>query len=169
MVLLVVLVAVLAAWSYKEKSSMSSPDVPFLEPAYTPAAFRATYLAAAGRVDMRGISPYMALAHAVLESGAGTGGIFRRCRNMHSLTKGGWTGPVYTVASNGLQFRVYRSFEEAIGDWVKLMSGHYYQSAYVLAVQGDYKGFFKEIKRLGYDATSPTYAADLARTYEALV
>lgn len=162
-----------AAWGayeiFKGEKSMPTPSEGFIEKSYTPAEFRAKFIQEAQGAELRGINPYMALAQAGLESGWGTGGVFRRTRNLFSITKGRWTGPLYTVKSNGLQFRVYPTWRASMEDWAALMAGNYYKSAYARALAGDYKGFFAELKRLGYDASSPTYAADLARTYERII
>jgi flagellum-specific peptidoglycan hydrolase FlgJ len=139
-----------------------------IEPLYKPAEFRAKFLAVANHVDRRGLNPHMMLAVSALETANGTGSVFRRTRNLFSITRGSWKGPVYRAGS-GLDFRIYRTWEESMEDFARLIStAGIYKAAYARALAGDAKGFFEGIKKAGYDASSPTYAQDLARLYSVL-
>lgn len=146
---------------HRGKKEIENVDTSKLRP------FQKDFLEAASKVDFGGIPVLFALAHSDLETGGGTGNVFRQTNNLFSITKGSsWKGPVYK-AGTGLEFRMYPDLVASIKDWVRLMHTTYYQSALSYALTGDFAGFANELKRLGYDASSKTYASDLIGRYNA--
>jgi len=137
-----------------------------------PNSFRAEFLRRAKSIDWQGIKIEAALAQSSWETGdAAKNSVFvnGKTNNLFNITKGSsWTGPVYRAPS-GLDFRVYNSWEESMRDWVRLMHTNYYATALLKELSGDHAGFFKELKRLGYDATDKDYAAHLTTRYEEIV
>lgn len=142
-----------------------APSAPVKMTGFSRAEFHKRFAEVARRVDWRGIPWRFALAQSDLETGHGTGGVFAQTQNLFSITRGGWTGEVYKVPSNGLEFRKYRSWEESMTDWVKLMHYRLYAKALTAALANDFKGFAREIKAAGYDATNPKYASALESVY----
>lgn len=131
-------------------------------------AFHKMFLDAAKNVDWKNIPPKFGLALSDVESGAGTGSVYVKTRNLFSITKGStWTGPVYRAGS-GLDFRIYRTLEESMADWVKLLHKPIYGKALAAALSGDFPMFAAEIKKAGYDASEPKYAAILVDRFKAI-
>lgn len=141
---------------------------------FSRANFHATFALKAANVDWGGIPWRFALAQSEVETGNGNGGVFQRTMNLFSITdlspapNDGWAGPVFVVPSNGLRFRSYSSWEESMRDWVKLMHWSHYSKALAAALQNDFKGFAREVKAAGYDATNPNYAAALESRYDTI-
>lgn len=149
----------------KNERDMGKP-IKYLEEKHTPPEFKKKFFAALQNVDIGVFDPRILYTVASLETGNGTGGIFRKARNLFSITIGGnWKGSYYESAS-GLKFRIYGKWEDSIKDFVRLMGIGIYKNAYEAARRKDAKQFFVELKKAGYDATSPTYAADLFKKYQ---
>lgn len=120
-------------------------------------AFAKQFRLDAQGVDMKGIRVDLALTVAGLETGWGTGNIYRNSKNYFSIKAAGWSGPQYKG------HRVYRSGGEAIADWVRLIStAPRYRKAYALAVSSSAKDFFKELEISGYagDVEDPGQGKD---------
>lgn len=129
-------------------------------------SFYQAFMAAAKNVDWNGIDPLFALGQSDLETGGGSGNVFKQTKNLFSLTRGStWKGPVYHVASSGLDFRAYPSLEASMTDWVRLMHIPLYKNALAALLAHDIAGFAAAVKAAGYDVSSPTYAADLVSRY----
>lgn len=125
--------------------------------------FAATMLGAMGRVDMKGIRKDLALSVFDLETGTGTGEIFRATNNPGSIkSTAGWVGrPAYKNT------RVYRTLEEGIADWVRLIStSPRFALAYAAAQAGHWRDFFSGLEKGGYEISIyPPYSARLERRY----
>lgn len=137
----------------------------YLEPKHTVDEFKIKFFRAIKNVDIGIFEPKVLYSVATLETGHGTGGVFRKTRNLYSITRGSsWKEKTYRT-TGGLEFRIYGKWEDSIKDFVRLMQIGLYRKAYESMSRKDVPGFFAELKAAGYDATSPTYARDLLRTY----
>jgi flagellum-specific peptidoglycan hydrolase FlgJ len=147
---------------------INSPKKPASGP--TRQNFAESFLAAASKVDMRGIPVGIALSVAALESGWGTGRIYQASKNVFSITaSAAWRGPKLPVAATGFTFRMYATLSDSIKDWVGLISGSkLYAKTYAAALSGDYKKFFDELQKAGYAGSDLQYSAKLQKTYEVI-
>jgi uncharacterized FlgJ-related protein len=120
-------------------------------------------LDAMSRVDMRGIPKDIPLSKFGIETGYGTGDIWRNTRNPGSIKSTvGWTGkPSYKDT------RVYATIEDGIRDWVRLMSeSPRYRAAYAAMKARDFRGSFRELEVAGYEvALNPPYSVRLENAY----
>jgi len=128
-----------------------------------------SFLTAARSVEMRGIPLAMALSVSALETGWGTGAIFKKTLNLFSIkNSASWPGPTLSVLSKtegNVSFRIYGSLAESVRDWVNLITSlSRYRPAYLAALAGDYKGFFQGLQRGGYAGADTEYAAKLTNT-----
>lgn len=125
---------------------------------------------AARAVDMKGIPVMFAFAVAALETGWGTGKVFRNTNNLFSITAGSsWRGVTFQ-ASTGFTFRVYNSWTESIADFVRLIStSRLYAVAYDQARRGNADWFFGGLQKAGYAGSDTDYAAKLSRTLGGVV
>lgn len=120
-------------------------------------------------VDLKGIDDRMIAAVAMVETGNGTGNVFKNTNNLFSITAGkSWNGITYRAAT-GFVFRVYNSLEDSIRDFVRLIStSKIYTKAYEKALFGNHEGFFIEIQRAGYAGNDVDYAKKLLRVWGGL-
>jgi flagellar protein FlgJ len=143
-----------------------------------PAAFvERMWGAAAAAERSTGVPAGFIVGQAALESGWGRQEIRhadgRSAHNLFGIKAGpGWRGasveattteyvdgrPVKSVE----RFRAYGSYDEAFGDWAKLMASNQ-RYAGVLQAGGNVESFARGLQRAGY-ATDPAYAAKLTRT-----
>lgn len=118
-------------------------------------------------VDMAGIPVNFAIAQAGVETGWGTGGVFKKTNSLFNIkVTPSWTGGYYQVTnSDGLvRFRSYSTVADSLADWVKLISKtNYYKEAYAKALRGDAPGFFHALQTLGYAGSDTAYAAKLTK------
>lgn len=143
----------------------AAPVVNTVEQAFSKSAFQKAFLDAAASVDFRGIPVAFALAQSQLETGNGTGNVYKQTNNLFSITAwSGWSGDKWT-AGNGTPFRKYPTLADAMRDWVRLMHTTHYAPALTYALTNNFPAFASKLKALGYDASSPTYAADLVATF----
>lgn len=131
--------------------------------------FADSFLGAARSVEMRGIPLPMAMSVAALETGWGTGAIFKKTLNLFSIkATASWRGPTHSVlskAEGSVSFRIYGSLAESVRDWVDLVTSlSRYRPAYAAALAGDYKGFFQGLQRGGYAGADTEYSAKLSNT-----
>ncbi|MEI7447682.1 MAG: flagellar assembly peptidoglycan hydrolase FlgJ, partial [Burkholderiales bacterium] len=124
-----------------------------------------------------GVPAGFIVGQAALESGWGRQEIRhadgRPAHNLFGIKAGaGWKGatvdatttewvdgrPVKSVE----RFRAYGSYEEAFGDWARLMAQNPRYAA-VLQAGGSIEGFARNLQKAGY-ATDPDYASKLTRT-----
>lgn len=147
-------------------ASKAAPVVSDVEQAINKSAFQQAFLAAAAGVDFRGIPIAFALAQAQLETGNGTGNVYKHTNNLFSITAWtGWNGDKWT-AGNGTPFRKYPTLADSMRDWVRLMHTSHYAPALTYALTNNFPAFASKLKALGYDASSPTYASDLVATFD---
>lgn len=158
-----------AAWLlYEYKHPLDLPDHEGMNMT-TRQKFHSDFLTAAKSVEWKGIPVHMALSMAEVETGAGTGNVFKQTNNLFSITQGStWKGDTYKSGLN-FTFRKYPSWQESMKDWVHLMTTvRLYATAYQRALAHDYKGFFSEVQKAGYAGSDTLYARKLSTVYESL-
>ena len=143
-----------------------------VKPSLSRKEFAQKFLEAAKSVDWRGIPVRFAMAQSDVESGAGTSALCKEGNNLFGLQvgsgwRGAWNGDVFTFKS-GARFRKYNSWSDSMKDWVQLMHFPLYRNALNYAVAGNLTGWAAEMKRVGYDASTPTYAKVIEERYRAL-
>lgn len=128
------------------------------------------FKAEAARANMQGVSVYIALTIAALETGWGTGGVFKKTNNLFNLKAvPSWTGKVYP-ASDGGAFRIYDSWADCMNDWAKWFSkSNIFKDGYRAAVGNKPAETFRNLQAGGYAGADTAYYSKLVRTYEALV
>lgn len=139
-------------------------------PLGTAPSFKERFLDEAKKADLRGVSPLIALAIAGLETGWGSGGIFKKTNNLFNLkATSSWKGPVYP-ASDGGNFRVYSSWGECMKDWsLWFEKSKIFKNAFYHATANRAKETFVELQKGGYAGVDKDYAGKLQRTFERLV
>ena len=133
--------------------------------------------AAAAAERSTGVPAGFIVGQAALESGWGRQEIRhadgRSAHNLFGIKAGpGWRGASVETATTEYvdgrpvksveRFRAYGSYDEAFGDWAKLMASNP-RYAGVLQAGGNLESFARGLQRAGY-ATDPAYAAKLTRT-----
>lgn len=129
------------------------------------AQFAQQFREAARAAETRGIPVDFMLSVAALETGWGSGGVFKNTNNLFSITAGtSWRGVTYK-ASTGFTFRVYNTWAESISDFSRLISSsRLYSSAYAFAQAGNAEAFFGSLQKAGYAGSDLEYAQKLGRT-----
>jgi hypothetical protein len=80
-----------------------------------------------------GVDPSLLAAIAMHETGNGSSKMVQQANNVGGITKGSWTGDLYT-ASTGAKFRAYGSMQEGIDDLGRLIG--VYKNSYGLTTVG---------------------------------
>jgi flagellum-specific peptidoglycan hydrolase FlgJ len=110
-----------------------------------------------------GVPASIALAQAILESGAGTGNLSRQANNHFGIKcHKGWTGESIKHDDDEAQecFRKYDKVLDSYHDYASfLKSRKWYDPLFKLKID-DYKGWAKGLKSAGY-ATDPAYPSKL--------
>jgi len=110
-----------------------------------------------------GVPASIALAQAILESGAGTGNLSRQANNHFGIKcHKGWTGASVKHDDDEAQecFRKYDKVLDSYHDYASfLKSRKWYEPLFKLKID-DYKGWAKGLKSAGY-ATDPAYPSKL--------
>jgi flagellum-specific peptidoglycan hydrolase FlgJ len=133
-------------------------------------AFIQKFYSVSKNVDLKGIPASFALAVAYLETGYGTGNVFKKTNSLFNIkAKSTWKGPTYPARDGG-SFKIYPNQEESLKDWVSLIStGLRYKNAYQGALAHDYKKMYREMQNVGYAGSDMEYASKLTKTLEAIV
>lgn len=144
----------------------------------TPAGFvNRMWGAAQSAEQATGVPAAFIVGQAALETGWGRHELKhpdgRTSHNLFGIKAGpNWKGPTVDCATTEYvdgrmvktveRFRAYGSYQEAFGDWARLMAGNP-RYAGVLAAGGSIEHFARNMQRAGY-ATDPQYASKLAGT-----
>lgn len=165
--------AVIAALYFLRKGEKPMTEKPGKEPTQPTTARRAFHLEFiqnAKAVDWKGIPVVMALAVADVETGSGTGNVFKNTNNLFSIVATpGWKGAVYKVEATGYTFRVYSTWVDSMKDFVRMISeARHYGPAYLHAVNRDFKAFFAALQKAGYAGPDDKYAAKLEARYHGI-
>ena len=143
-----------------------------------PAAFvNKMWQAASSAEQATGVPAGFIVGQAALETGWGRHELRypdgRTSHNLFGIKAGpNWKGPTVDCPTTEYvdgrmvktveRFRAYGSYQEAFGDWARLMSNNPRYSG-VLAAGGSIETFARNMQRAGY-ATDPNYASKLAGT-----
>lgn len=110
-----------------------------------------------------GVPASIALAQAILESGAGTGDLSRQANNHFGIKcHKDWNGPSVKHDDDEAQecFRKYDNVYDSYQDYANFLRGRRWYDPLFKLEQNDYKGWAKGLKKAGY-ATDPGYPAKL--------
>lgn len=110
-----------------------------------------------------GVPASIALAQAILESGAGTGDLSRRANNHFGIKcHKEWNGPSVRHDDDEAQecFRKYESVYDSYQDYANFLRTRKWYDPLFKLEQNDYKGWAKGLKKAGY-ATDPAYPSKL--------
>ncbi len=110
-----------------------------------------------------GVPASIALAQAILESGAGTGDLSRRANNHFGIKcHKEWNGPSVRHDDDEAQecFRKYESVYDSYQDYANFLRTRRWYDPLFKLEQNDYKGWAKGLKKAGY-ATDPGYPSKL--------
>ncbi len=110
-----------------------------------------------------GVPASIALAQAILESGAGTGTLCRKANNHFGIKcHKDWNGPGVNHDDDELQecFRQYENAYDSYQDYAAFLRGRKWYDPLFKLEKNDYKGWAKGLKKAGY-ATDPAYPTKL--------
>lgn len=110
-----------------------------------------------------GVPASIALAQAILESGAGTGTLCRKANNHFGIKcHKDWNGPGVNHDDDELQecFRQYENAYDSYQDYAAFLRGRKWYDPLFKLPKDDYKGWAKGLKAAGY-ATDPAYPSKL--------
>lgn len=110
-----------------------------------------------------GVPASIALAQAILESGAGTGTLCRKANNHFGIKcHKDWNGPSVNHDDDALQecFRRYDNAYDSYQDYAAFLRGRKWYDPLFKLQKDDYKGWAKGLKAAGY-ATDPAYPGKL--------
>lgn len=110
-----------------------------------------------------GVPASIALAQAILESGAGTGDLSRQANNHFGIKcHKGWTGPSVKHDDDEAQecFRKYNTVYDSYQDYAAFLRGRRWYDPLFKLDKDDYKGWARGLKKAGY-ATDPAYPTKL--------
>lgn len=110
-----------------------------------------------------GVPASIALAQAILESGAGTGDLSRRANNHFGIKcHKEWNGPSVRHDDDEAQecFRKYESVYDSYQDYANFLRTRRWYDPLFKLDQNDYKAWAKGLKKAGY-ATDPAYPSKL--------
>lgn len=110
-----------------------------------------------------GVPASIALAQAILESGAGTGDLSRQANNHFGIKcHKDWNGPSVKHDDDEAQecFRKYENVYDSYQDYANFLRGRRWYDPLFKLEQNDYKGWAKGLKKAGY-ATDPGYPTKL--------
>lgn len=110
-----------------------------------------------------GVPASIALAQAILESGAGTGDLSRQANNHFGIKcHKDWNGPSVKHDDDEAQecFRKYDNVYDSYQDYANFLRGRRWYDPLFKLEQNDYKGWAKGLKKAGY-ATDPGYPTKL--------
>lgn len=110
-----------------------------------------------------GVPASIALAQAILESGAGTGTLCRKANNHFGIKcHKEWTGSSVNHDDDELQecFRKYDNAYDSYQDYAAFLRGRRWYDPLFQLEKNDYKGWAKGLKKAGY-ATDPAYPSKL--------
>lgn len=110
-----------------------------------------------------GVPASIALAQAILESGAGTGTLCQKANNHFGIKcHKDWNGPGVNHDDDALQecFRKYESAYDSYQDYAAFLRGRRWYDPLFKLKKDDYKGWAKGLKAAGY-ATDPAYPTKL--------
>jgi flagellum-specific peptidoglycan hydrolase FlgJ len=110
-----------------------------------------------------GVPASIALAQAILESGAGTGTLCRKANNHFGIKcHKDWNGPSVNHDDDALQecFRKYDNAYDSYQDYAFFLRGRRWYDPLFKLEKNDYKGWAKGLKAAGY-ATDPAYPSKL--------
>ncbi|HLP64490.1 glucosaminidase domain-containing protein [Flavobacterium sp.] len=110
-----------------------------------------------------GVPASIALAQAILESGAGTGDLSRQANNHFGIKcHKDWNGPSVKHDDDEAQecFRKYDNVYDSYQDYANFLRGRRWYDPLFKLEQDDYKGWAKGLKKAGY-ATDPAYPTKL--------
>ena len=114
-------------------------------------------------MQLHGVPASIALAQAILESGAGTGNLSQRANNHFGIKcHKGWVGDSVNHDDDALQecFRKYKTVLDSYEDYAAfLISRKWYEPLFKLR-KDDYVGWANGLKKAGY-ATDPKYPSKL--------
>lgn len=110
-----------------------------------------------------GVPASIALAQAILESGAGTGDLSRQANNHFGIKcHKDWNGPSVKHDDDEAQecFRKYDNVYDSYQDYANFLRGRRWYDPLFKLEQNDYKGWARGLKKAGY-ATDPGYPTKL--------
>jgi flagellum-specific peptidoglycan hydrolase FlgJ len=110
-----------------------------------------------------GVPASIALAQAILESGAGTGDLSRQANNHFGIKcHKDWNGPSVKHDDDEAQecFRKYDNVYDSYQDYANFLRGRRWYDPLFKLELNDYKGWAKGLKKAGY-ATDPGYPTKL--------
>lgn len=110
-----------------------------------------------------GVPASIALAQAILESGAGTGDLSRQANNHFGIKcHKDWNGPSVKHDDDEAQecFRKYDNVYDSYQDYANFLRGRRWYDPLFKLEKSDYKGWAKGLKKAGY-ATDPAYPTKL--------
>lgn len=110
-----------------------------------------------------GVPASIALAQAILESGAGTGTLCQKANNHFGIKcHKDWTGPGVKHDDDELQecFRKYNNAYDSYQDYASFLRGRKWYDPLFKLKKDDYKGWARGLKAAGY-ATDPAYPTKL--------
>lgn len=110
-----------------------------------------------------GVPASIALAQAILESGAGTGSLSQMANNHFGIKcHKDWQGPGVNYDDDELQecFRKYDNVYDSYQDYAAFLKGRKWYEPLFKLEKNDYKGWANGLKKAGY-ATDPKYPSKL--------
>lgn len=110
-----------------------------------------------------GVPASIALAQAILESGAGTGDLSRQANNHFGIKcHKDWNGPSVKHDDDEAQecFRKYNTVLDSYYDYAAFLKGRRWYDPLFKLEKNDYKGWARGLKKAGY-ATDPGYPTKL--------
>lgn len=114
-------------------------------------------------MQLHGVPASIALAQAILESGAGTGNLSQRANNHFGIKcHKDWTGESVNHDDDALQecFRKYNTVLDSYEDYAAFLRGRKWYEPLFKLQKDDYVGWANGLKKAGY-ATNPKYPSKL--------
>lgn len=133
-----------------------------------PATFEQTVLKELEKENLHGIPAKYVLAVTILETGHGTGHVYKETNNLFSITaEEEYHGEFFS--DGHIHYRKYKTRKESIRDFIRLITTRdRYESVANAGINEDYKEFFSLLGRSGY-SEDKHYGRKLTRIYDGLL